>query len=63
MIPSDALILREHVLSMKVWVEHWQTDRLCNLIPTESSLILAKTHAECALTILARLEASQKEQA
>ncbi|TPN44420.1 hypothetical protein FJ981_27885 [Mesorhizobium sp. B1-1-4] len=63
MIRCDTLILREHVLSLKGWVEHWQTDRLCNLVPTESSLTLAKTHAECALTILDRIEASQKETA
>jgi hypothetical protein len=59
---SDALILREHLLSLKVWVEHWQTDRSCNLVPTQGSLDLAKTHADCALNILERI-AEQKEAA
>lgn len=63
MTRSDAIILREHLTDLKVWIEHWQTDRFCNLVPTESSLILAKTHAECALNILARIEAQMKEPA
>lgn len=63
MTRSDALILREHLTDLKVWIEHWQTDLSCNLIPTESSLILAKSHAECALALLERVEAEQKEAA
>ncbi|TPN90159.1 hypothetical protein [Mesorhizobium sp. B1-1-5] len=55
--------LRDHLTSLKVWIEHWQTDRLCNLIPTESSLILAKAHADSALALLDRVEAEQKEAA
>ncbi|TPJ70489.1 MULTISPECIES: hypothetical protein [unclassified Mesorhizobium] len=53
--------IREHVLSLKVWVEHWQADRLCNLVPTESSLILAKAQADRALALVERIEASQRE--
>lgn len=60
MTRSDALILREHLTDLKGWIDHWQSDRSSNLVPTESSLILAKTHAECALSIIDRIEAEQK---
>jgi hypothetical protein len=63
MTGTDAKLMSDHLTSLKVWIDHWQADRLCNLIPTESSLTLAKSHAECALTILARIEAEQKEAA
>lgn len=55
--------LRAHLVALKAWVEHWQTDRICNLVPTESSLILAKSHADSALTLLDRLEAEHRETA
>ncbi|MBZ9807653.1 hypothetical protein [Mesorhizobium sp. ESP-6-2] len=61
MTRSDALILREHLTDIKGWVEHWQTDRLCNLIPTESSLIMAKAHADSALAMIERIEPNWKE--
>ena len=60
MLRSDNLIVREHLLSLKVWIEHWQIDWSCNLVPTEGSLDIAKTHADCALNILERIEAGQK---
>ena len=60
MTRSDALILREHLTDLKGWIAHWEVDRDCNLIPTKSSLMMAAIHAECALSILARIEAEQK---
>ncbi|MER8806067.1 hypothetical protein [Mesorhizobium australicum] len=60
---TRADVLRDHLTSLKVWIEHWQTDRFCNLIPTESSLILAKSHADSALALIDRLEREQKEAA
>lgn len=56
MTRSEALILREHLTDLKGWIEHWQADRACKLAPTETSLTLAKVHAECALNILASIE-------
>lgn len=55
--------MRDHLTSLKIWIDHWQTDRQCNLVPTESSLILGKHHAESALAMLDRMEAEQKEEA
>ncbi|RUV84328.1 hypothetical protein EOA60_04580 [Mesorhizobium sp. M1A.F.Ca.IN.020.06.1.1] len=60
---SRSAALRQHLTDLKGWIEHWQTDRLCNLVPTESSLILAKSHADSALTLLDRMEAEKKEAA
>ncbi|TPM37024.1 hypothetical protein [Mesorhizobium sp. B2-3-2] len=56
----DTKAIRDHLTDLKGWIEHWQTDRLCNLIPTESSLILAKAHADSAMVLLDRVEAEQK---
>lgn len=55
--------IRAHLADLKGWIEHWQADRLCNLVPTESSLIIAKSHADSALTLLDRMAAEQKEAA
>ncbi|TPM89834.1 hypothetical protein [Mesorhizobium sp. B2-1-3A] len=63
MTRHEAHRIREEMLAVKVWLEHFQDDRACNLIPTESSLILAKSHADSALTLLERMEAEQKETA
>lgn len=61
MTSHDAKLIRDHLADIKGWIAHWQDDAFCRLIPTESSLILAKAHAESALTLLDRLEAEQKE--
>lgn len=55
----EAQRIRDELLFLKVWIEHFQADRLCNLVPTEFSLILAKTHADNALALLDRV--AQKE--
>ncbi|MER9176675.1 hypothetical protein NKH72_24240 [Mesorhizobium sp. M0955] len=59
----NATILRDHLTSLKGWVSHWQEDVALNLIPTASSLILAKAHAESVLALLDRIEAEAKEAA
>ena len=63
MTRSDALILREHLTDLKGWIAHWEVDRECNLVPTKNSLIMATIHADCALSILERIEANQTETA
>ena len=63
MTRTDAKLIRDHITSLKGWISHWQDDAFCRLIPTESSLILAKAHAESAMTLLDRMEAEQKETA
>ena len=56
MTRAEANRIREHIASLNAWIEHWQADRASNLIPTESSLLLAKAHADSALTLLDRVE-------
>ncbi|RWO22853.1 hypothetical protein [Mesorhizobium sp.] len=63
MTSHDANLIRDHLTSLKGWISHWQDDLFCKLVPTESSLILAKAHADSALTLLDRMEAEQKETA
>ncbi|PAP94024.1 hypothetical protein [Mesorhizobium wenxiniae] len=63
MTSHDAKLIREHITSLQGWISHWQDDAFCRLIPTESSLIIAKAHAESALTLLDRMETEQKETA
>ena len=63
MTRTDAKLIRDHLIRLKAWISHWQDDRFCKLIPTESSLIIAKAHAESALTLLDRMEAERKETA
>lgn len=53
---AEANRIREHLASLKVWIEHWQADRASNLLPTESSLIHAKAHADYALTLVNLME-------
>lgn len=56
MTSLEAHRIREHMLSLKAWIEHWQADRACNLLPTESSLTNAKAHADYALTLVNLME-------
>lgn len=60
---ADIKLIREELECLKGWIKHWETDRFCKLIPTESSLMYGKHHAERALSLLDRLEAEQKEAA
>lgn len=53
----DAKHLREHVESLKGWIDHWQQDVELNLVPTQESLRLAKLRADLALGLLDRIEA------
>jgi hypothetical protein len=57
---ADIKLIREELESIQGWIKHWDTDRVCNLIPTESSLEYGKHHSERALALLDRLEAEQK---
>ncbi|MER9829204.1 hypothetical protein NKJ51_12555 [Mesorhizobium sp. M0134] len=63
MTSRDAKLIREHLASLKGWIDHWKVDVECKLVPTASSLILARAHAEGALTLLDRIETEQKEAA
>lgn len=36
MTRTDAKLIRDHLESLKGWIKHWETDRFCNLVPTES---------------------------
>jgi hypothetical protein len=63
MTRTNANLIREHLESLKGWIKHWETDRFCNLVPTESSLLYGKHHADSALALLDRMEAETKEPA
>ena len=60
---ADAKLIREELECLKGWIQHWETDRFCGLVPTESSLNYGKHHADRALALLDRMEAEQKEHA
>jgi hypothetical protein len=60
MASYEAKVIRDHLMSLKVWVEHWKADAASNLTPTAISLMLAQSHAENALTMLDRMEDEQK---
>lgn len=63
MTSHNATRVRQDVLRIKAWVEHWQDDAVCKLWPTEISLMLALAHAESALALLDRMEAEEKDHA
>ena len=58
---TETKLLREHLDSIREWIRHWDTDRLCGLPCTEGSLILADGRIAEALVVLNRIE--QKEAA
>lgn len=63
MTSTETKLIREHLTSLKVWIQHWEADRDCNLVPTKGSLMMAAVHADCALHILDNFEAERKETA
>ena len=60
---TDAKLIREELECLKGWIQHWETDRVCNLVPTESSLKYGMHHADSALALLDRMEVENKEPA
>lgn len=61
MTSYEARRIREEMLSVKVWIEHFQADAHAGLVPSKSCLIAAKSHADSALTLLDRVGIEQKE--
>lgn len=60
MTSTEAKLIREHLDSIKGWIKHWEIDVECKLVPTASSLMFAKHHAESALSLLDRMEAEKE---
>ena len=56
MTRTDTKLIREHVEALQGWIKHWEVDRFCNLVPTKTSLMFAKHHADSALALLDRVE-------
>jgi hypothetical protein len=52
MTSADIKLIREELLSIKGWIKHWETDRFCKLLPTETSLEYGKHSVERALSLL-----------
>lgn len=50
-----AEILRDHLQSIKGWIEHWQRDAECRLPCTPDSLEMAHWRAEAALKLIAAI--------
>lgn len=57
---SDARILREQLTALKGWIGHWKDDVECGQVSTLSSLLLAQSHLDNALTVLDRMQADQR---
>ncbi len=52
MSPFDAEALRDHLTSIKAWIEHWKRDAEFRLPCTPDSLVMAHYRAEAALKLL-----------
>ncbi len=52
----DGKIIREDLVTIKNWVDHWEADRQCNLPCTKESLIHAGARISHALVVLDRIE-------
>lgn len=48
----DTAALRDHLVSIKGWIEHWKGDADCRLPCTQESLAVAKYRAEAALRLI-----------
>ncbi len=59
----EAARIREQMLEVKVWIEHFQADADAGLVPSKSCLIAAHAHAENAMALLDRVATEQKETA
>jgi hypothetical protein len=41
-----------HLLAIRGWIKHWQRDQESNLVPTADSLLVGRTHADAALSLV-----------
>lgn len=60
---SDARIIRENLSDLGAWISIWKDDTAAGIPCTLSSLILAQSHIESALTLLDRMQSEQKDRA
>jgi len=61
MTRSDLEHLRDNLLHVKAWIQHWQEDARCHLTPTPSSLESAMFRVTNSLGALDRIKSEQKE--
>lgn len=57
---ADAIQLRTDLISLREWINHWKGNASRDEACTQSSLILAQSHVDNALTVLDRMQAEQK---
>ena len=58
----DLHLIRDNLISVKAWIEHWQADVDCNLTPTTSSLASAHSLTAISLSALARIERDEAKE-
>lgn len=59
----DARIIREQLSDIGAWIGIWKDDAAAGIPCTLSSLILAQSHVDNALTLLDRMQSEQKDKA
>lgn len=52
---ADLAAIRQNLVSLKAWIEHWQADVASDLKPTPSSLASAHTLATISIAALDRI--------
>ncbi len=60
---TDVRILRENLIRIRAWVDHWDEDRRSNLKPTEGGLKQAFYYVENSLKALDRIEEDMRAEA
>ncbi|WP_192258611.1 hypothetical protein [Mesorhizobium caraganae] len=60
MTRADIKLIREELECIRGWIQHWDTDRFCKLVPTQSSLEYGKNSVERAMALLDHAEAMQR---
>lgn len=60
MADTDARIIRDQLISLREWINHWKGKAARDEPCTQSSLILAQAHVDNALAVLDRMQAEQR---
>lgn len=57
---ADHSLLRDHLIMINAWIDHWREDKKCNLTPTDSSLDTAQGRVRRSIELLDAIKTEAK---